>query len=121
MSTTRQFGIITSLDGLSGGIMVNSLDFNETSEIAQARNESGAIVDLVGFSKRTTVSVTGVMDTAKGTLATAGSVITLGGKEYIIDTVSKRETNTGFVQLTISAQTADSAIISVINDGTVTE
>lgn len=116
-TTTRQFGIITSLEGLQGGIMVNSLDFNETSEIAQARNETGAITDLVGFSKRTTVSVTGVMDTAKGQLASAGSKITLGGQDYIIDSVSKRETNTGFVELTISAQTADSAIISVINAG----
>lgn len=115
--TTRQFGIITSLEGLQGGIMVNSLDFNETSEIAQARNETGAITDMVGFSKRTTVSVSGVMDTAKGTLATAGSKITLGGQDYIIDTVSKRQTNTGFVELTISAQTADSAIISVVNAG----
>lgn len=117
MATTRKFGIITSLAGLTGGIMVNSLSFNETAEIAEARNETGEITDYVGFSRATTVSVTGVMDTAKGDLATAGSVLTLGGKDYIIDSVSRNQNNTAFVEVTISARTADNAIITVINDG----
>lgn len=113
--TTRKFGIITSIEGLQGGIMVNSLDFGQSVEVAQARNETGAITDLVGFSNSKTVSITGIMDSAKGTVAQAGSKITLDGKDWIIDNVSRRQTNTGFVQLTISARTADNAIISVIN------
>lgn len=84
MATTRQWGIITSLTGLTGGIMVNELTFNETAEIAEARNETGQIVDYAAFSNAKTVTVNGVMDTAKGTLATAGSKLTLGGKDWII-------------------------------------
>ena len=34
MSETRSFGIVTSLTGLTGGIMVNSLDFSENVEVA---------------------------------------------------------------------------------------
>ena len=39
-TSTRSFGIVTSLTGLTAGICVNSLDTNETVETAEARNES---------------------------------------------------------------------------------
>ena len=35
----RQFGIITNLEGLQAGIVVNSLTYNESCETAEARNE----------------------------------------------------------------------------------
>ena len=114
MSTTRKFGIITNIQGLSGGICVNSLSYSQTAEIAEARNEKGQITDYAAFSKSKTLSLTGVMDTAKGELATAGSKITIDEKDWIIDTVSKNETNNTFVEVTISAKTADNAIITII-------
>lgn len=116
MATTRSFGIITNLQGLQGGICVNSLSFSESAEIAEARDEKGAITDLAAYSKATTVSITGVMDSAKGTLATAGSKITLGGKDYIIDSVSKNESNSAWVEVTVSARTADNAIITIVGE-----
>lgn len=109
MATTRQFGIVTDVSGITAGIMINSLDFGETVETAEARNELGQIVDIAAYSNSKTVSIQGLMDTAKGSVATAGSIITLDGKQWLIDNVQKRESNTGFVELTISARTADNA------------
>lgn len=113
MATTRKFGIITDVSGVTGGIMINSLDFSESVETAQARDELGRIVDIAAYSNSKTVSIQGFMDTSKGAVATAGSIITLEGKNWLIDNVSKRESNTGFVELTISARTADEAQIYV--------
>ena len=116
MATTRQFGIITDVSGITGGIMINSLDFNEQVETAEARNEKGAITDIAGYSNSKTVSIQGVMDTAKGSVATAGSTLTFGGKTWLIDSVAKREANTQFVSLTITARTADNAEIYIVED-----
>lgn len=113
MATTRKFGIVTDVSGITAGIMINSLDFNETVETAQARDELGRIVDIAAYSNAKTVSIQGLMDTAKGSVATAGSIITLDGKQWLIDSVAKRESNTGFVELTIGARTADNAQIYV--------
>lgn len=113
MATTRKFGIITDVSGITAGIMINSLDFNETVDTSQARDELGRIVDIAAYSNSKTVSIQGLMDTAKGAVATAGSIITLDGKQWLIDSVAKRESNTGFVELTISARTADNAQIYV--------
>ena len=114
MSTTRKFGIITDVSGVTGGIVINSLSFTDTAEIAQCRDDKGKIIDYAAYSNSKTVSITGVMDTSKGTLATAGSKITLDGKDWIIDSVSKNESNSAFVQVTVSAKTADDAIITII-------
>lgn len=113
MATTRKFGIITDVSGITAGIMINSLDFSETVQTAEARDELGRITDIASYSNSKTVSIQGLMDTAKGSVATAGSIITLDGKQWLIDNVSKRESNTGFVELTISARTADNAQIYV--------
>ena len=73
---------------------------------------------MTAFSNSKTVSISGVMDSAKGELATAGSKITLGGVDWIIESVQRTESNTGFVNLQISARTADSAIITPISGST---
>lgn len=116
MATTRTWGIITNLEGLQAGLCVNSLSFNDTASVAEALDEHGRCTDLAAYSKRTTVSITGVLDSAKGELAKAGNKITISGKDYIIDSVNKNESNTAFCEVTISAQTADNAIITVIGD-----
>lgn len=120
MATTRKFGIISDISGLTAGVVVNGLDYSETVEVAEARDENGAIIDLVGFSNNKTVSISGVMQGEVADLAKAGNSITLDSKTWLITDVSRNETNTGFVQVTISARTADNAIITVINnaDGT---
>lgn len=121
MATTRSFGIITDVTGVTGGLVINSLSFSETSQIAQCRGERGEVLDLAAYSKAKTVNITGYLDSSKGTLATAGSKITLQGKDWIIDSVSKNESNSTFVEVTISARTADSAVITIIGEGTATE
>lgn len=121
MATTRSFGIITDVTGVTGGLVINSLSFSETSEIAECRGEKGEVLDLAAYSKAKTVNITGYLDSSKGALATAGSKITLQGKDWIIDSVSKNESNSTFVEVTISARTADSAIITIIGEGTGTE
>lgn len=115
MST--KFGIITSIDQLQAGITVNSLDTQQTVQTAEARTETGAISDITAFSSRKTVSIQGVMTGNTADLATAGSIITLGGVDWLITDVSRAESNTDYVQVTISATTADDAEIRVINGG----
>ena len=114
MATTRKFGIITDISGITGGIMVNSLDFSENCETISARDEQGKVCDIAGVSNSKSVTITGLMDTAKGDIATAGSKITLDSKDWLIESVSRKESNSGWVELTISAKTADSAIITII-------
>lgn len=84
MGKTRKFGIVTSTEGLQAGICVNGFDFQESAEIAEARNEKGQITDLASYSVGTTLSINGVMDTAKGNVCKAGSMITIGSKNYIV-------------------------------------
>lgn len=112
----RQFGIITSTQGLQAGIVVNSLTFNETSESAEARNAQGQITDIAGYSRATTLSIQGLLDTTESvSLVKAGNKITIGNKDYLIQSVDKTESNTDFVQVSISARTADAATIHVID------
>lgn len=114
MANTK-FGIVTSIQGLTAGITVNGLDFSETVETAEARNEKGQIIDMVGFSNRKTVNINGVMQQTASQIAAAGSTISLDGKTWLISDVSKTESNTDFVQVSITATTADNAVITVID------
>ena len=98
----RQFGIITNLEGLQAGIVVNSLTYNEACETAEARNEKGQITDLASYSRSTTLSIDGLLDTTEDvSLVKAGNKITIA--------------NTDFVQVSISARTSDEATIHIID------
>lgn len=116
MATTRKFGIITDVSGITGGIMINSLSFTENAETAEARNEKGQVTDYAAYSRNSTCNITGVLDTAKGELAKAGSKITFDGKDWIIDSVSKNESNSTFVEVSVSCKSADDAIITIIGE-----
>lgn len=105
---SRQFGIITTTEGVTG-IVVQSLSTSNTAEIAEARNEKGQVTDLKAYSKSQTISVTGLLN---GEITVeAGAKLTLGEKDYIIETVDRNETNTGYVEVSLSARTADAATI----------
>ena len=71
----RQFGIITGTTGYTG-IVVTSLDKQTTVEVAEARDSSGKVTDQKAYSKKTTYSVTGLLDTASYTVE-AGSTLFL--------------------------------------------
>lgn len=104
----RMFGIITTATGVTG-IVINSLTINNTAEIAEARNEKGQVTDLKAYSKGETISVTGLLDGE--TTVSAGETLTIGEKNYIIESVDRNETNTGYVEVSLSARTADAAVI----------
>ncbi len=109
LNMSRQFGIITTTTGITG-IVVNSLTTNNTAEIAEARNEKGQVTDLKAYSKGETISITGLLD--GDVTVEAGAKLTLGEKDYIIETVDRNETNIGFVEVSLSARTADAAEIA---------
>lgn len=112
----RKFGIVTGVSGLTAGIVIQSLTYNETAETAEARNSTGAITDLAAYSRSTSLSISGLLDESDGTtLVSAGSTLTLGGKNYLIESVDKTESNTDFVRVSLSCRTADSATIHTIN------
>lgn len=113
MAKTK-WGIVSNIEGLTAGITVNSLDFNENVTTAEALNEKGQVIDMVGYQKRKTVSISGTMQATASELAAAGSVITLDGKTWLITDVSKTESNSDFVQVSISATRADNAEITVL-------
>lgn len=119
----RKFGIITSsVQGLTAGIMVNGLTYNESAESAEARNEQGQIVDLASYSRSTSLSINGYLDESDGvTLAKAGNKLTLDGKEYLIESVDRTESNTDFVQVSLSCRTADDVTIHIIDETTTTQ
>ena len=59
----------------------------------------------------------GVMDVSEGVeLVKAGNKITIDSKDYLIESVDKTESNTDFVQVSISARTADQATIHIIDE-----
>lgn len=116
MATTRKWGIITDVSNITGGILINSLSFDDSAETAEARDDKGRVVDLAAYSRQQSVTIQGLMDTAKGTLATAGSKLTLDGKDWIIESVSKQESNQDFVRLTVTAKSSDNAIITIIGE-----
>lgn len=107
----RKFGIITSVENLQAGIVVNSITRNESAEIAEARNEKGQITDLAAYSRAESISVQGVIDDAKGTIVKAGSKLTLDTVDYIVESVDKPETNTGLLRGDDQRRTADGATI----------
>lgn len=117
-TTTRKFGIVTNTAGLASGICVNSLDWSQTVEQATAMNEQGQVTDVAAYSRKRSVTVTGVQDTAKGELAKAGDKLTLDGNDFLITSVAKKESNSSFVEITITAESADNAIITVIGGDT---
>lgn len=110
-TNTHKFGIISN--GASAtGLVVQSCNKDENVEIAEARNESGQVAELKAYSKGTTYSITGLVKDGNETTVTVGSSVTIDNLNLIVESVSKQETNTGFVQVTMTCRTADSATIT---------
>lgn len=109
----RKFGITSDVSGLSQGIIANSVSFNKDAESAEARNEKGEIIDIAAFSTQETADVQGVY---VGEGVEPGTVITIGGKEYLVTNASKNETNTTFQEGSISCRRADNATLHPISE-----
>lgn len=107
----RQFGIITTPAGTVTGLVVTSFTSSTSAEIAEARNEQGYVTDLKAYSKGTSISVRGLLDSTDVTVS-AGDTFSLSGKDYIIESVNRTESNTAYIEIDFSARTADAAVIS---------
>lgn len=104
----RFFGITSSVSGLSQGLIANSLSFNESVESAEARNEKGEIIDIAAFSKQKTVDVNGVY---VGSGVEPGTIVSIGGEDYLVTNSTKNENNTTFQEGSISCRNADNATL----------
>ena len=107
----RQFGIISATSGVAG-IIITSFNRSSSSEVAEARNEQGKIIDLKAYSKGEKIQINGLLDTADFTFS-AGDILTIGEKQYLIESAEITESNTGFAGVSVSARTADNTEISV--------
>ena len=84
--------------------------------------KNGQITDLASYSRSTSLSIDGLLDTTEDvSLVKAGNKITIANKDYLIESVDKTESNTDFVQVSISARTSDEAEIHIIDAETDTQ
>ena len=104
----RQFGITSALGDLGDGLIANSISFNKNVEIAEARNEKGEVIDLAAYSKSEEISINGLY---VGSGVEPGTQITIGGKNYLVASSTKNESNSTFQEGSITARTADSATL----------
>lgn len=101
MGSTRQFGIVSDVAGLSSGCRVNSITHNFNSETAEARGEKGQLIDLATYGENEEITVEGLA--TSGGVAN-GSVIKIGNKGYLVTSTSQTENNTAFVTQNITAR-----------------
>lgn len=106
--TTREFGITMVGNEPVGGLIVNTLTVNKTTETADARNTKGQIIDRASFSKSEEINVDGLF-IAGG--PEPGTIVSIGSKDYLITNSTKTEANTDFQQGSFTAVRADDAIL----------
>lgn len=111
--STRVFGVTSDVTGLATGLIANSLSFTKNVQTAEARNEKGEIIDIAAFSKSEEVSVNGVF---VGSGIEPGTVVTIGDKEYLVSNSTKNESNTTFQEGSITARSADNAVLHPISE-----
>lgn len=106
--TTREFGVTSDVEGLKTGLIANNLTFTKSTETADARNEKGQIIDRAAYSKSEELSIDGLFI---GTGIEPGTIVSVGGKDYLVTNSTKTEANTDFQQANISCSRADEAIL----------
>ena len=103
----RQFGIITTVSGITS-VVVTSFSEKQNVQIAEARDSRGQITDLKAYSLGVTVHIKGYLDNTTCDVQ-AGDTLELGGRHYIIESISRNETNTAYAEVDITGRSADSA------------
>lgn len=103
----RSFGVVSTGGGLSASLL-QSLTENATAEIAEARDENGAVTDQIAYSRETTASLEAIFDTGD-TLPAAGASVTIGTVTGLVTSVGSQEKNTGYKSCTIEVAKKDSA------------
>lgn len=105
-----KFGIVTTVTGISS-IIIQSLNLRTNVEIAEARGEDGKVVELKAYSKGKSVDIRALVN-ADALKTEAGQTLTIDNISYIIESTDQAENNSGWVEVSISAKTADSATIT---------
>lgn len=102
--SNRRFGVTSNVSGLAAGIIVNNISHSDNTETAEARNEKGQLIDLAVYGGGDEISVDGLV---VGNGVKAGTVVTIDGKNYLVTTTSKTESNTAFQTANFNARYAE--------------
>lgn len=100
----RIFGVTTNLSGIQTGLIANDVSWNDTTQIAEARNEKGELLDLASYSKGGTASINGLH---VGSGIAVGSVVNLGVISGLVESTTKTENNTSFQTGSLSVRYGD--------------
>ena len=105
----RQHGVITTISGLSGVCVLNSLNHDHSAEIAEARDESGKVTDRKAYSRKKTIQGSGLLDTSTipPSEVDAGATLAVGTETYLIESIKVGETNTGYAAFDFTASRCD--------------
>ena len=103
--SNRRFGVTSNVSGLAAGIVVNSISHSDNTETAEARDEKGRVIDIAVYGGGDEISVDGLV---VGDGVAAGSIVNIGGKNYIVTSTSKNESNTAFQTASFNARYAPS-------------
>lgn len=111
-TTGRRFGIITNTSGGVASLIVpNGIQSQNSVETAMARNSEGKVTDIHAYSKTRSVTFRGLLNNTEFDFD-AGSTITIDSDTFIVKSRDINEQNTDFVEVTITAETVDSATIT---------
>ena len=105
-----KFGIITALDNMTS-IVIQSLNKKTSVEIAEARDENGNVIELKAYSKEYSVDIRALVN-ADEFKTEAGQELTVGNQKFIIESTDQAENNSGWVEVSLTAKTADNAAIT---------
>ena len=112
MAEGRHLGVISFISGTStgiAGIIVESDNIAKSVETAIARNESGKVINHEAYSKTTTVTANGLLNTDTPEID-AGSVIVVSGGTFLVTNAEQVENNTDFVRYNLTMEKHDSCI-----------
>lgn len=108
----RQFGVVSIVSGETptiAGIIAESVTTSESVETAQARDESGKVIDFQAYSKTKTLTINALLDTATPSV-TAGSNIVISGGTFLVTSAEQVESNTDFVRYNLTVTTSDDCV-----------
>lgn len=108
----RSFGVISIVSGGStaiADIIAESVTVSESVETAQARDESGKVIDFQAYSKTKTLTINGLLNVTTPTIE-AGSVIVISGGTFLVTSAEQVESNTDFVRYNLTVTSSDDCV-----------
>ena len=108
----RSFGVISIVSGGTSAIadiIAESVTKSESVETAQARDESGKVIDHHAYSKTTQLTINGLLNVSEPTVE-AGSVIVISGGTFLVTNAEQVESNTDYVKYNLTVTASDGCI-----------